>query len=173
MKKGTITKSIGFQILLYLLFGLGVLAGSLCLLHILWLWDYGAYYGDSFTEYEQRVLKQEIDLHGYLEEPGNLLYAFPDPDLAFEWMEDLSEHCNLGYVVTAGSGSLELFSSAGCGMRKSPYAYHDTFTQRTEDDPEYMYTITVYVDPAFPKHDSLYYENVHSTVVWQYRYAMI
>lgn len=122
MKKGGITRSTGFQVVLYFLLAAGVLGGCLCILVSAWLWDWGAT-KDGYAEYERNIMRNEAYDHlsyicdatnGYstLEQvidafiaessANNVKYAIYEPDGKLVWT-------NISTVYLADENYMEKF----------------------------------------------------------------
>ena len=173
MKKGTFTSSIGFQVFLYFVFGISFFIGGFCLLNGFWIWDLGAYYEDGFERFQTQVLQEGLEDMNLLDHPFDYSSRFPDEEDVFRELNHLGEWYNVGYVVADDSGNVE-FSNADSRLQTSPYVYEISFSRtdyimREKKD----YQVKIYIDPDFPKHDSLKNINTYSTFIYNNRYVMI
>ena len=175
MKKAGITKSVGFQVLLYFVLGISFVAGVVSVTGVVSLWTQGAYQNDS-TEYQMMVLNREARSH--LDYICGDAESFPTVKEMSEAFLRESEYNNVSYLISLASGGEECWSNASQEARRSPYAYK-TYTHRdvqdkvTRERETEEYIVTLYVDPEFPKADELQRLNAQGLGVYDMRWDFV
>ncbi|MBE5865188.1 MAG: sensor histidine kinase [Lachnospiraceae bacterium] len=103
MKKGGITRSTGFQVLLYFLLAAGVLCGCFCILVSVWLWDWGAT-KDGYAEYERNIMTSEAYDHlNYICDNSN---SFSTLEQIIDAFIAESSAYNVKYAIYEADGKL-------------------------------------------------------------------
>lgn len=176
MKKGKITKSIGFQVLLYFVLAISFAVGGVSAAGILILWDNGAYQ-DSFTEYQRLALHLEANSH---------LYYICNDEASFSSIGEIEQayqreslHNNACYSIVRTRTGVEVWSNVTEQTKESPYVYDAFFyrpthfnveTQLWEDEE---YRVMMYLDPAFPKEDNFKELNQQLTFVYNLKWWFV
>lgn len=127
MKKGGITRSTGFQVLLYFVLAVGALCGCFCILMTVWLWDWGAH-EVRFAEFEKRMMTSEAYEH--------LTYICED-DYSFATLEDMIEafraesaENNVKYAIYDGGTDEIIWTNTSSIYQNSYYSYECFFGRR-------------------------------------------
>ncbi len=186
MRKGGITRSTGFQILLYFLLAVGALCSIFCILITGWLWNWGAH-KTSFEEFERRfMMSKAYDHLSYICDANNAYSTLDAVIDAFNWESD---HNNVKYAIYTEEGNHLIWSNVDFKKANSFYKYEAWFYRPIEEESvtvvlqstdadvtEYnvaseqvyeSYRAVLYVDTTFGKEDE--FRNLHMTASYWYR----
>lgn len=173
MKKWRITRSVGFQVLLYLVLGFSAFAVFFSLMNIIWGAELGLYSNDGRQKFHTQVIKKELAEMSLFESP--FCYMAPeerdDAGLIAE-LKWISANHPVGYVVQNSSGRI-IFSNVNENMRNSEYQYTISFDKMNAQKDLVIYTANIYVDSAFPGSDRLALAHAYGEFCYTYRFTMI
>ncbi len=171
IKKGKITESVGFKVFLFLVLALSVLITELSAIAMAWMVNVGAY-TESYENYLKEMLGREVASHS-----DYICYdrtSFPTLVSVEQALELEEQYNNLSFSITRMRDDILYFKSAemgkGEGLVFQKYFYRATYyTLGTYQDEQYLLTISV--DTAFPKEDSL--KSIAERAVGLYRYRNV
>lgn len=157
MKKGNVTRSTGFQIVLYFVLAAGFFAACFSALTVGWLWENGAYAG-GFEKYLHQMLHREVDKH-----VDYIMYE----EAQFPTLNDMIEACryesaynNIVFSIRDFEGDEELWSNVPDPA--GPLAEFTYICSRevgnafsAAETEERKYCVKAYVNLNFPKTDEL------------------
>lgn len=177
MKKGGITRSTGFQVLLYFLLAAGSLCGCFCILVSVWLWEWGAMKG-GYAEYERAIMRSEAYDHlSYICDGGN---GFSTLGQVIDAFIAESSSNNVKYAIYDNDGevvwtNISTIYLVDAQYMENYYAYEAWF-YRLEAVEEVVFDIVeeipheykavIYVDTAFPKDDT--FRQLHEQAYFLY-----
>ena len=127
MKSGGITRSTGFQVLLYFVMATGALCASFCILMVVWLWNWGAN-DNSFAEFEKRMMSNEAYEH--LDYICHNDWNYPTLEDMIEAFEAESETNNIKYAIYDMQTNEMLWTNTSSVHRKWYYQYEGYFSRR-------------------------------------------
>lgn len=175
MKKAGITKSIGFQVLLYFVLGISFVAGVVSAVGIAELWVRGAYQ-NNYADYQMEFMGREA--HSHLDYICNDSVSFSTIKEMSEAFLRESNNNNVSYSIARYSSGEECWSNADQVAKRSPYdykayAYRETLNKVTQEQETEEYIVTMYVDPEFPKADELQRLNAQGIRVYDARWGFV
>lgn len=175
MKKAGITKSIGFQVLLYFVLAISFAAGVISAVGIAEFWVLGAYQND-FVEYQREFLAREAQEHlDYICNDAGYFSTIKEMSEAFSRESNKN---NISYSIARFSSGEECWSNADQAAKQSPYvykayAYRETLNKVTQEQETEEYIVKMYVDPEFPKADELQRLNAQGIRVYDTRWGFV
>lgn len=175
MKKAGITKSVGFQVLLYFVLAISFAAGVISAVGIAELWVRGAYQND-FVEYQREFLAREAQEHlDYICNDAGYFSTIKEMSEAFSRESNKN---NISYSIARFSSGEECWSNADQAAKQSPYvykayAYRETLNKVTQEQETEEYIVKMYVDPEFPKADELQRLNAQGIRVYDTRWGFV
>lgn len=169
MKKGNVTRSIGFQVLLYFVLAVSFLTGCFSALTVGWLWEQGAY-TESYEEYLHQMLYNTVYEHA-----GYIAYS----EESFPTLNDMIAECryesaynNLTFQIVKIQDYEEdktvwsnVPNSAGPTVEFSYHCFRGNNNgSAAKEVSEEQYCVKAYLDLTFSKSDDLKqkYEEVMS-----------
>lgn len=158
MKKGGITRSTGFQVLLYFLLAAGTLIAVFCTLMTIKLWEDDA---DelSFSEYKYQLMEEEAYRHlSYICEDER---SFPTVDHMIEAFDAESAVNNVKYAIYDIATTEIIWANTSKFTMNLYYSYDQYFTRpqwsvlidKAEPASEREYRAVLFVDGSLAKID--------------------
>lgn len=145
MKKGKITESVAFKVLLFFVLGISFLVSCLSALIAAVLWDGGAY-TQSHEEYMKSMLRNKVNQHyQYICRDTEEFPALTDMERAFGYV---TQYNNLSFSIVRQSDGRIVWSNMQGNSGSSP-KYQDTFYR------DELYMLTVRVDIALDRDDEI------------------
>ncbi|MCM1101553.1 MAG: HAMP domain-containing histidine kinase [Clostridium sp.] len=173
MKKGNITESVGFKIVLFFVLAVGSFVGCLFVLLGLVLWDNGGY-REGYVAFKTNMMEREAYNHmTYICMDSRNFATLSDMERAF-MLE--SQRNNVTYSIVRVHDGKEYWSNADEAGGESPYVYTYACERPTRYNPttekweEQTYMVYLYVDPDFPKQDTFRYINEWAGFIFQMRF---
>lgn len=133
MKKGGITRSTGFQVVLYFLLAAGAMCGGFCIIIMLWLFSWGAY-GSSFEKFEESLMASEAYDHLHYICYGE--YSFPTIGEMVQAFNQESANNNVKYAIYRVEDNELVWTNRSSIVRSTYYVYTTVFHRPI--DPEFI-----------------------------------
>lgn len=175
MKKAGITRSIGFQVLLYFVLAISFAAGVISAVGIAELWELGAYQ-NNYADYQMEFMGREA--HSHLDYICNDAVSFSTIKEMSEAFLRESKNNNVSYLIVRNSSGEECWSNADQEAKRSSfvytaYAYREKLNKVTQEQETEEYIVTMYVGPEFPKEDDLQWLKAQGTRIYNARWGFV
>lgn len=157
MKRGKITESVAFKVVLFFVLGISFLVSGLSGLASAVLWNGGAY-TQSYEEYMKNMLRTEVYRHyQYICYDESSFFTLADMERAFGYE---SQYNNVSFSIVRDSDGYVCWSNQQ-DDGENVLEYQDSFYRSV------LYKLTVRVDTSFEKEDEI--KRLYQSADWLYQ----